>query len=133
MYEGGDGEEKANENLRRFVEGHLVVSDGEWKAGEKKTTVGGREIWWEEKEDGRVVMPDHVAVEKVGQRVANGEVVSLFSILYVYTSLIRGSVLLLTRITVDFEGGFELLVRYPRYILFYKGVCLQRSRWGMAR
>lgn len=46
-----------------------TVSGGE---GEK-----GREVWWEEKDGKRIVMPDGVEVESVASRVANGEVVSL--------------------------------------------------------
>lgn len=75
VYEGGEGEDRAKENLRRFVEAHLVVGSP-WEEGVKARTIGGREIWWEKKGDERRVMPDDVAVEKVASQVGNGEVVS---------------------------------------------------------
>jgi len=55
-YEGQDGQERANENVKRFVQAH-VVPKSPWAAGEKvRTLQGGAEIWWEAKEDGvRVV------------------------------------------------------------------------------
>lgn len=54
-YEGGEGHERAQRNLRRFVEAHLVPASP-WKEGEKiKTVDGGREIWWEEKDGIRLV------------------------------------------------------------------------------
>lgn len=37
----------------------------------------GREVWWEEKDGKRVIMPDGVEVEKVASKVANGELVSI--------------------------------------------------------
>jgi paired amphipathic helix protein Sin3a len=54
-YEGGEGHERAQRNLRRFVEAHLVPASP-WKEGEKiKTVDGDREIWWEEKDGTRLV------------------------------------------------------------------------------
>lgn len=51
VYEGKDGEDRAQSNLRRFVESH-VVPVSPWKEGEKVQTVAGQEVWWETK-DGR--------------------------------------------------------------------------------
>lgn len=48
-YQGEDGEDRAHRNLRRFVEAHVVLGSP-WKAGEKKETVGGGKVWWEEKD-----------------------------------------------------------------------------------
>lgn len=79
-YEGEDGRKRAQENLKKFVEAHLVKGSP-WD-GRMKTVSGGeegkgREVWWEERDGKRVVMPDEVEVESVASRVANGEVVSL--------------------------------------------------------
>lgn len=79
-YEGEDGRQKAEDNLKRFVEAHLVQGSP-WD-GKLRTVSGGeqgkgREVWWEEREGKRYVMPDGVEVESVASRVANGEVVSL--------------------------------------------------------
>ena len=54
-YEGADGSERAQRNLRRFVEAHIVPRSP-WKAGEKVQAVGGgRDVWWEEKDGKKVV------------------------------------------------------------------------------
>lgn len=51
-YEGQDGQERANENVKRFVQAHIVPRSP-WKEGEKvKTLQGGAEIWWESKAEG---------------------------------------------------------------------------------
>ncbi|KAI9898933.1 hypothetical protein N3K66_005394 [Trichothecium roseum] len=79
-YEGEEGRERADRNMRRFVEAHLV-GRAPWGEGEKVKTLdgdggggGAREVWWETRADGkRVVMPDGVEVESVASRVGNGE------------------------------------------------------------
>ena len=53
-YEGEGGEDRAQRNLRRFVEAHILPVSP-WKEGEKVESLGGREIWWEEKEGQRLV------------------------------------------------------------------------------
>ncbi|KAL6892598.1 hypothetical protein HDV57DRAFT_188696 [Trichoderma longibrachiatum] len=83
-YDGSGGKERADENMMRFVQAHLVVGQDAsrpWEAGVKAKTAAGREIWWEEGgnsggdgEGRRVIMPDRVEVERVASRVANGEV-----------------------------------------------------------
>ncbi|CEJ85182.1 hypothetical protein VHEMI03694 [[Torrubiella] hemipterigena] len=73
IYEGDDGKERADKNLRRFVEAHLVTTSP-WKANDKVKTVLGREVWWEEKDGKRVIMPDGVEVDRVANQVANGEI-----------------------------------------------------------
>lgn len=72
-YEGQEGSERAEANLRRFVEAH-VVGQSPWAEGEKVKTLGGREVWWERRKDTMVVMPGEVEVEKVAKKVGNGEV-----------------------------------------------------------
>ncbi|KAL2211334.1 hypothetical protein CC79DRAFT_1328719 [Sarocladium strictum] len=74
-YEGDDGQDRANANLRRFVEAHLVTKNP-WEKGEKVKTIGGRDVWWEEKNGKKIVMPDEIEVDRVANQVANGEVVS---------------------------------------------------------
>ena len=72
--------DKAAENLRRFVEEH-VVPVSPWREGEKgKTkTLGGAEVWWERRgEDGKkFIMPSAVEVDDVVERVGNGELWTL--------------------------------------------------------
>jgi hypothetical protein len=54
-YEGGEGHGRAQRNLQRFVEAHLVPVSP-WQEGEKIRPIGGdREIWWEEKGGTRLV------------------------------------------------------------------------------
>ncbi|KAF5658998.1 fas1 domain-containing protein [Fusarium heterosporum] len=71
-YDGDGGQDRARENMRRFVVAHLVPSSP-WDKDEKIKTLGGKEIWWVEKEGRRVVMPDEVEVERVASQVGNGE------------------------------------------------------------
>ncbi|KAH6609444.1 fas1 domain-containing [Trichoderma cornu-damae] len=78
-YDGSGGKDRADENLRRFVQAHLVVGTSPWEAGVRAKTAAGKELWWETRKgkDGkekRVVMPDEVEVDRVASRVANGEV-----------------------------------------------------------
>lgn len=47
-YEGDDGWERAQKNIRRFVEAH-VVPQNPWAEGEKARALGTEsEVWWEE-------------------------------------------------------------------------------------
>ena len=63
-YEGQDGSERAQKNLRRFVEAHIVPRSP-WKEGEKVQTVGGgRDVWWEEK-GGKKVVSQEVGMESI--------------------------------------------------------------------
>ncbi|KAJ9495183.1 hypothetical protein H2202_009433 [Exophiala xenobiotica] len=68
-------EDKAAQNLARFVEEH-VVPTSPWKAGEegKIKTLGGQELWWEEKDGKKVIMPGNLEVDGVVGRVGNGEI-----------------------------------------------------------
>ncbi|KAK4116297.1 hypothetical protein N656DRAFT_774520 [Canariomyces notabilis] len=73
-YEGGDGQERAQRNLRRFVEAHLIPANP-WPQGKKLRPIGGdQEIWWEEKDGTRMIQPGAVEVASVASTVANGEV-----------------------------------------------------------
>ena len=55
-YAGSEGEDRAHRNLRRFVEAH-VVPVSPWKEGEKVSSVGGGQLWWESK-DGQKTVSD---------------------------------------------------------------------------
>ena len=71
-------EDKAAENLRRFVEEH-VIPVSPWKEGKegKIKTLGGQEVWWESKDDKKVIMPGQVVVDGVVGKVGNGELWAL--------------------------------------------------------
>ncbi|KAL2158029.1 hypothetical protein VTH06DRAFT_4839 [Thermothelomyces fergusii] len=73
-YEGGEGRERAQRNLRRFVEAHLVPVSP-WREGDKVQPVGGgREIWWEEQDGRRLIQPDGIEIVNVTGDVRNGQV-----------------------------------------------------------
>ncbi|KAI1855556.1 hypothetical protein JX265_005959 [Neoarthrinium moseri] len=73
-YEGGDGQERAQRNIRRFVEAHVVPSSP-WQEREKvKTLLGDREVWWESKDGKKLIQPDNIEVDSVASQVGNGEV-----------------------------------------------------------
>jgi hypothetical protein len=73
-------EDKAAENILRFVEAH-VVPISPWKEGKsgKIKTLGGGELWWEHRDNGktRVVMPGEVEVDGIAGKVGNGEIWAL--------------------------------------------------------
>ncbi|KAL5596795.1 hypothetical protein BROUX41_006521 [Berkeleyomyces rouxiae] len=73
VYEGPDGQVKAKQNLRRFIEEHLVPV-APWAQGNRVKTLGGTEIWWEEKNGKRVIQPDGIEVSDIANKVGNGEV-----------------------------------------------------------
>ncbi|TVY48680.1 FAS1 domain-containing protein [Lachnellula occidentalis] len=72
-YEGGDGQDRAQRNLRRFVEAHVVPASP-WKEGEKLKTLAGGEIWWESRDGGKVIQPGNIEVSSIASKVHNGEV-----------------------------------------------------------
>lgn len=54
-YEGEEGYERAQRNIRRFVEAHIIPRNP-WPAGEKVKPLGdGREVWWEDRDGTKVV------------------------------------------------------------------------------
>lgn len=71
-------EGKAAQNLQRFVEEH-VIPESPWKSGKenKVKTIGGQELWWEERDGKRVILPGEVVVDSVLGQVGNGEIWAL--------------------------------------------------------
>lgn len=53
-YEGEKGEERAQRNMRRFVEAHVMPASP-WREREKLKTLAGEEIWWESREGVKMV------------------------------------------------------------------------------
>lgn len=73
IYEGDDGKDKAKENLKKFVESH-IVAESPWAEGKKVRTLAGQEIWWLSDGDKKMIQPGNIEVESVAEKVANGEV-----------------------------------------------------------
>lgn len=44
-YEGREGQDRAKQNLQRFVEAHLILASP-WKQGEEVETLGGEKLKW---------------------------------------------------------------------------------------
>ncbi|KAL2015594.1 hypothetical protein VTK56DRAFT_5190 [Thermocarpiscus australiensis] len=73
-YEGGEGHDRAQRNLRKFVEAHMVPLSP-WTEGKRAMPIGGDgEIWWEERDGRRVIQPGAIKVLNVASTVANGQV-----------------------------------------------------------
>lgn len=93
-YEGQSGVDRAQKNLKRFVEAH-VVGTSPWAEGEKVQRLSGEggEVWWEMKDGKQVVsvdicytsrlfeanrrrqiQPGNIEVVQVADKVSNGEV-----------------------------------------------------------
>lgn len=75
-YEGGDGWARAQKNLRRFAETH-VIPKHPWLQGERVKTVGDddTEVWWEEKAGAKYIQPGNIEVANIVSSVKNGQVV----------------------------------------------------------
>jgi uncharacterized surface protein with fasciclin (FAS1) repeats len=69
---GDDGKGRADDNLQRLVDAHIIRAKA-WGQGDKAETLAGREVWWEERDGKKMVMPDEVEVDRVASRVGNGE------------------------------------------------------------
>lgn len=68
-------EEKAAQNIKKFVEEH-VIPISPWAEGEKVKTLGGQELWWETKDESRIIFPGEIVAEVLGKTV-NGQVWAL--------------------------------------------------------
>ncbi|KAI0414916.1 hypothetical protein F5X98DRAFT_348170 [Xylaria grammica] len=74
-YDGDEGRERAQRNIRKFVEAH-VVPLSPWRENERSRSLldGDREIWWEKKDGIMVLQPDGIEIQNVASKVGNGEV-----------------------------------------------------------
>ncbi|KAL8304768.1 hypothetical protein RB598_008853 [Gaeumannomyces tritici] len=79
-YEGAGGRDRAQGNIQRFVERHIVpVAAQDWAKEQKIKSIGQDTlIWWEENADGkRTIQPDGIRVKEVISTATNGEIESL--------------------------------------------------------
>ncbi|OHE92700.1 hypothetical protein CORC01_11981 [Colletotrichum orchidophilum] len=73
-YEGDDGRDKAQKNIQRFVEAHMVGMSP-WPENKKAKTIGDdRDVWWETKDGTKFIQPGNIEVVSVASTAANGEV-----------------------------------------------------------
>ncbi|KAH8899220.1 hypothetical protein GQ53DRAFT_634452 [Thozetella sp. PMI_491] len=89
-YEGDDGQERAQRNLRRFVEAHILPVSP-WRAGERVKSLGDDQaIWWEDRDGTRIIQPGNIEVVSVAGTVANGEVVHVEVLLVMNSQPLHG-------------------------------------------
>ncbi|OLN82906.1 FAS1 domain-containing protein, partial [Colletotrichum chlorophyti] len=73
-YEGDDGRDRAQRNIRRFVEAHMI-SVSPWPENGKAKAVGDdMDVWWETKGGTKFIQPGNIEVVSIASTVANGEV-----------------------------------------------------------
>jgi len=72
-YAGDEGKDRAQTNLKRFVEAH-IVPQSPWAEGEKVETLAGSKIWYERKDGIVVIQPGNIEVAEVADKASNGEV-----------------------------------------------------------
>ncbi|KAJ5766215.1 uncharacterized protein N7511_003831 [Penicillium nucicola] len=72
-YEGQDGQDRAKQNLERFVKAHLVPASP-WRAGEEAETLAGEKLKWTKEGDRIFIQPGNIEVDTVAEKVSNGEV-----------------------------------------------------------
>jgi hypothetical protein len=76
-YSGDVGSQRADDNLRQFVERHLVTlgpGNHAWAAGEhgKRKTTAGTDIWYESHGEAKTIQPGGTKVVKELERSGNG-------------------------------------------------------------
>ncbi|KAJ5622468.1 hypothetical protein N7528_005700 [Penicillium herquei] len=79
-YAGEDGQDRAKRNLQRFVEAHIIPASP-WKEGEELETLGGEKLKWTKEGDKIFIQPGNVEVDSIAEKVANGEVWVLNSVI----------------------------------------------------
>ncbi|KAK8074698.1 hypothetical protein PG997_009361 [Apiospora hydei] len=77
-YEGDEGRDRAQKNLKKFAEAHILPLSP-WQEGEKVKSLlaGDKEIWWENKDGKKVIYPDGIEVDSIAGKVGNGELWTL--------------------------------------------------------
>ncbi|KAK8016496.1 hypothetical protein PG993_014685, partial [Apiospora rasikravindrae] len=77
-YEGDQGRDRAQKNLKKFAEAHILPLSP-WKEGEKVKSLltGDKEIWWENKDGKKVIHPEGIEVDNISGKVGNGELWTL--------------------------------------------------------
>lgn len=53
-YDGAGGEDRAQRNLQRFVEAHVLPASP-WNEGDRVESLGGGKVWWENKDGQKIV------------------------------------------------------------------------------
>ncbi|KAJ5555726.1 hypothetical protein N7461_004196, partial [Penicillium sp. DV-2018c] len=72
-YEGQDGQDRAKQNLQRFVEAHLIPASP-WRVGEEVETLAGEKLKWTKEGDKIFIQPGNIEVDSIAEEVHNGEV-----------------------------------------------------------
>ena len=72
-YEGTGGQDRARDNLERFVQRH-IIPESPWEEGKKVKTLSGNEIWWESRDGQKKIQPADVVVTSIADKVSNGEI-----------------------------------------------------------
>ncbi|KAJ5630413.1 uncharacterized protein N7484_010513 [Penicillium longicatenatum] len=79
-YEGQDGQDRAKRNLERFVEAHLIPVNP-WNEGEEVESLRGEKLKWTKEGDKIFIQPGNIEVDSIAEKVANGEVWVLNSVI----------------------------------------------------
>lgn len=72
-YEGTDGSSRAQKNLERFVNAH-IVPESPWRENHKIQSLAGNTVWYEIKDGKKMLQPGDIEVSSIADKVANGEV-----------------------------------------------------------
>ncbi|POS83258.1 hypothetical protein EPUL_004355, partial [Erysiphe pulchra] len=64
VYEGEEGKERADQNLQKFVESHIIPLSP-WADNVKVKTLAGTEYWWHMKDGHRIIQPGDIKVLEV--------------------------------------------------------------------
>ncbi|KAL0257488.1 hypothetical protein SLS55_008302 [Diplodia seriata] len=72
-YEGADGPSRAQKNLERFVNAH-IVPESPWKENHKMQSLAGNTVWYEIKNGKKMLQPGNIEVSSIADKVANGEI-----------------------------------------------------------
>ncbi|EFW13785.1 hypothetical protein CPSG_09652 [Coccidioides posadasii str. Silveira] len=73
-YVGKNGEERAADNLKTFVEAHIIPSKT-WSEEKEASTLAGQKLIWRKDETGKsYIYPGHIGIKRIAGQVSNGEV-----------------------------------------------------------